>query len=465
MATTEALIPTQAKKAKDLKSIVNGGSDAKPAKKVEASDKPSEKKDRKATKTSGNPVKETSNGVSAPTISKTEKGTSKKQKGAKEKVEPKSAAKQTEDKDQEVDEDSEDEIDDQTEALLQGFESDGDEEDEKAEELYKSGDAVPPITANGQLSKRKQQQLKKAADFPKEGKPGTVFVGRIPHGFYEHEMKAYFGQFGAILQLRLSRNKRTGASKHFAFIQFQDASVADIVAKTMDNYLMFGHLLKVKFVPEEQVPAGVWKGANKRFKKVPWNKMQGRKLEQGASEEVWEKRNQTEQERRDKKAKKMKAIGYEFDAPPIQSPKGVSKAKAVAQLTQNEGEIKAIEAAPAAEESSKLKKKKKKSKAAKEDEGAGAVEEASKSEKEADWLDAKLSKEDVEESVAALIAETTEKTSKKAKKDKKKNKEAAIPELTGADGEATPAMGEQPAESSSKAKKDKNKKQAKVEAK
>jgi len=36
----------------------------------------------------------------------------------------------------------------------------------------------------------------------------VVYVGRIPHGFYEEQMRAYFSQFGVIKNLRLSRNKK-----------------------------------------------------------------------------------------------------------------------------------------------------------------------------------------------------------------------------------------------------------------
>lgn len=35
-----------------------------------------------------------------------------------------------------------------------------------------------------------------------------IYLGRIPHGFYEAQMKSYFAQFGDVTRLRLSRNKR-----------------------------------------------------------------------------------------------------------------------------------------------------------------------------------------------------------------------------------------------------------------
>ena len=36
--------------------------------------------------------------------------------------------------------------------------------------------------------------------------PGVVYVGNIPHGFFEPQMKQFFSQFGTVTQLRLSRS-------------------------------------------------------------------------------------------------------------------------------------------------------------------------------------------------------------------------------------------------------------------
>lgn len=38
--------------------------------------------------------------------------------------------------------------------------------------------------------------------------PGTLYLGRIPHGFYEKQLKAYFEQFGDVEKVRLARNKK-----------------------------------------------------------------------------------------------------------------------------------------------------------------------------------------------------------------------------------------------------------------
>nr|KYP31432.1 putative RNA-binding protein C1827.05c family [Cajanus cajan] len=68
---------------------------------------------------------------------------------------------------------------------------------------------------------------------PLENTATVLYVGRIPHGFYEKEMEGYFGQFGTIKRLRISRNKRTGKSRHFGFIEFESPealATRDVVA-------------------------------------------------------------------------------------------------------------------------------------------------------------------------------------------------------------------------------------------
>ncbi|CAK7209078.1 nucleolar protein [Sporothrix bragantina] len=149
---------------------------------------------------------------------------------------------------------------------------------------------------------------------------GVVYVGRIPHGFFEHEMRSYFSQFGDIRRLRLSRNRKTGASKHYAFIEFSDREVADIVAKTMDNYLLFGHLLRCSVVSPDRIPANLFKGANRRFKAVPWNRMAGRKLAQPKPESEWTDKISRETKKRAERAALLESkLGYSFAAPELKT--------------------------------------------------------------------------------------------------------------------------------------------------
>ncbi|OIR58996.1 MAG: RNA binding protein [Amphiamblys sp. WSBS2006] len=73
----------------------------------------------------------------------------------------------------------------------------------------------------------------------------VVFISRIPHGFYEDEMFGFFSQFGKVRNTIVVRNSK-GASKHYGYVKFGEKDVAGIAAEAMDNYLMFGVLLKCR---------------------------------------------------------------------------------------------------------------------------------------------------------------------------------------------------------------------------
>ncbi len=78
--------------------------------------------------------------------------------------------------------------------------------------------------------------------------PGIIYLSRLPHGFYEKELKGFLSQFGKVTNLRLGRSRRTGGSRGFAFVEFKFVEVANIVCETMNNYLMFDKLVRCKMV-------------------------------------------------------------------------------------------------------------------------------------------------------------------------------------------------------------------------
>jgi len=87
---------------------------------------------------------------------------------------------------------------------------------------------------------------------------GVIYLGHIPFGFWEPQIKQFFSQFGIVTRLRLKRNKK-GRSREYAFVEFLDKVVADIVADTMDGYMMFGRLLVCKVCPPEQCVPGMFR--------------------------------------------------------------------------------------------------------------------------------------------------------------------------------------------------------------
>jgi nucleolar protein 15 len=153
-------------------------------------------------------------------------------------------------------------------------------------------------------------------------------------------------QFGSITNLRLSRNKKTGASKHYAFVEFAEASTAEIVAKTMDNYLLFGHLLKCKLVPKSQVHDDLWQGANRRWKKWDQNKRTANQLKKPKTESTWTASINKENEKRAKRAQKLKEMGYDFVGPQLKDAVPVAEEALALEGTDAEA-MKLIEDAPA----------------------------------------------------------------------------------------------------------------------
>ena len=228
---------------------------------------------------------------------------------------------------------------DQTAALLAGFSSDSDNEAEDDDGVALSSIPKPPTPKTTISAPTDEDHL--------ETTPAVLYIGRIPHGFYEPQMRAYFSQFGTITQLRLARNKKTGKSQHYAFIEFASSAVADIVRRTMDKYLLFGHILQVRAVPRESVRENMFAGSGRRARrKAPRNRMEGRMLEKGVSREAWTTRLEREQERRRKKSEALRELGYEFDMPALKGvedvPLKVKDAEAGAEQDGDEGGVELV---------------------------------------------------------------------------------------------------------------------------
>lgn len=302
----------------------SGDNNAQPAKKVKTTTTTVKSADRPA------PVK------SALKKSRVETTVTEKAKDKKSKGEPK--VKEVVEKIEEVEpvvSDVDEENDggaeltaDQTADLLAGFSSDesGDEDGDEGVDVS----TLPAAPTTGEVQKAITKASKQKSD-DSESTPGVVYISRLPHGFFEKQLRAYFSQFGTISHLRLARNRKTGKSKHYAFIEFEAASVADIVAKTMDKYLLFGHILQCKRIPAEQVKDEIWKGPKgvKNGKVRPRNRIEGSKLRKGTDREGWEKRITREEQRRQSKQEKLKELGYDFDMPAVKGVDAVTTQKAV----------------------------------------------------------------------------------------------------------------------------------------
>ena len=194
--------------------------------------------------------------------------------------------------------------------------------------------AVPVDVARKAAKKMKSKMKTRvhgAFGREKDDRPRVLYIGHVPHGFYEDQMRAYFGQFGEVTRLRLSRNKKTGKSKHYAYCEFKHPEVAAIVAESMDNYLLFESVLKVRLMTAEECHPELWKGANRKFKAVPWRRKAAEVHDKPRSAAELAKRDAALLAGERARRRKIEKAGIEYDFPgyaaAAKKPKDAKKTK------------------------------------------------------------------------------------------------------------------------------------------
>ena len=81
----------------------------------------------------------------------------------------------------------------------------------------------------------------------------------------------------------------------------------------MDGYLIHPHRLVCKVV--ESVDENVWKGANKVFKRIPWQRIHRETLEGKRTRERWEEIERRDEERGRRRMERIKEVGIEYEFP------------------------------------------------------------------------------------------------------------------------------------------------------
>jgi nucleolar protein 15 len=175
------------------------------------------------------------------------------------------------------------EADDDSEAAFDAPADDYDSEAEADIAAYKppAGEKVDREKLQlKQAAKKAVKQAAQAAAASPSARQGVLYVGHVPYGFFEKAMRAYLSQFGEIRHLRLARNKRTGRSKHYGFVQFADPAVAKVVADTMNGYFLYGRTLVVHEVPPADVHPHTFWMADRKFRPMPWRQLARRRHNQ-----------------------------------------------------------------------------------------------------------------------------------------------------------------------------------------
>jgi len=124
----------------------------------------------------------------------------------------------------------------------------------------------------------------------------------------------------------LSRSKKTGRSRGYAFIEFRDKKVAEIAVTTMDKYIIFGKQIDCHMIQPELAHRDMFKNGNRDWVFVPTalkfrNKKNIEQLPESEGGKTLEQRVQRVQgllEKEKEKRIRLKELGIEYDYPGYQ---------------------------------------------------------------------------------------------------------------------------------------------------
>lgn len=73
----------------------------------------------------------------------------------------------------------------------------------------------------------------------------NIYIGNLPYGVSEEELKAAFAEYGEVASVSMIKDKFTGQSKGFAFVEMPNNSEADQAIKGLNERMFKGRKIKV----------------------------------------------------------------------------------------------------------------------------------------------------------------------------------------------------------------------------
>lgn len=184
----------------------------------------------------------------------------------------------------------------------------------------------------------------------------------------------------------MSRSKKTGRSRGYAFVEFVDHDVAKVVAETMSGYFLLEKRLVCHILPQDQVHELMFAKAKRIATKADIHKKARLEVNKQRSTDALKGITAKLVKREEMKRKKLAALGIDYDFPGYAAGVGVkstddpepsSKRRRTASSDDNEEEVSSEKKAL---KSSKKKKKSKEAKVESEKENVTNTPKKSKGE-------------------------------------------------------------------------------------
>ena len=215
-----------------------------------------------------------------------------------------------------------------------------------------------PSVVGSSKKKIKKSQKKRNKLIPIQ--PGIIRLSGLPYGFFERELFSYFSQFGVVTRLKLVRSKKTGGSRGYAYIEFEDEDVARIASETMHGYLMFRSLIKSRVIDRTKVDADQLFKNWKRIFTVQTPSQKRALYNRTRSEEQIDRSNQRRTKKLLAQQKKLAAAGIKYeltDFIPLKAMKEQEAKQEKEQAKEKKNPPPPSAPAPAAAKATKEKKK------------------------------------------------------------------------------------------------------------
>ncbi|MCK4813362.1 MAG: RNA-binding protein [Candidatus Marinimicrobia bacterium] len=73
----------------------------------------------------------------------------------------------------------------------------------------------------------------------------NVYVGNLSYEVTEDDLRQLFGEFGAVTSVNLIKDRETGNSKGFGFVEMENQTDAEKAIKDLDGTAVSGRDIKV----------------------------------------------------------------------------------------------------------------------------------------------------------------------------------------------------------------------------
>jgi len=92
--------------------------------------------------------------------------------------------------------------------------------------------------------RRRSPHIKRGSDRERRSST-TLFIGNLPYMFRERDVAEVFERCGRIRNVTVGVNRRTGQSKGYAFVEFEDRRDAEDAFDKFDGYVIEGRRLRL----------------------------------------------------------------------------------------------------------------------------------------------------------------------------------------------------------------------------